>query len=255
MILWLLLGAWFGIVFNDRIGNPLGLPFSLATARAGVQLPALPSAPAPAPRLAAPQPTPPAAGNPTGVSPGKPPARITPPRDPTASPGASGPLPAELVHELHAALSQGGAVAARLAVAGPVNGIGQDELASLRTALDSLPDPAALVADGLMARRGELITIEYLGRARQVVPLSVLNGELQTEFVSPDGSRRPVAIRIDKLTPAECLRWLPAPTDARDHVAACLLAMAAADRAALQTHGPLTGLLAPVFAYAATRVP
>jgi hypothetical protein len=164
-----------------------------------------------------------------------------PPRTETAS------LAPELTGRLSVALSRGDLVSAREMLRGAPD---DPAVLAARALLDETPDVSRLAEDGIMRMRGQQIEIEFMGRKRQVVPRSVINGEVIVETAA---DRRTVAFRTDRLSPAERLRWAgPLDTPAKQ-TAACALMLQAGDNAYVAEKAAACGVLAPAFAMAANR--
>jgi hypothetical protein len=247
--LWLLLMLWFVWLANERLGNPLGLPPGLVV---DIGLPRLDRPATPAAPAADPPPgRPPEPAVPAVAWTPAPPATSTaaPPAEDAAAPVIPAPSLMPLLADAAAQLGSGdtaGAVArldALLAASPSAPGI-----EAIRDALKSLPPPLAAVEAGLLAQRGQEIVIRFQGRDRKILPRAVVNGELQAEFLSDDGTSRPVAFPIDKLDAAEQLRWLPEPQTPADHAVACILALRAGEKERFRALRGRTGALAPLFA-------
>jgi serine/threonine protein kinase len=244
-VLWTLLVLWFAWLANQRLGNPLGLPAAWAPSelrqpapgsrkgRSGTMPPPSPAL-SPAATATMPSVESGAVASAGGAVPAPP-------------PGGETTLPAELLVSLRQMLACGELAAARQALAAVADGAGAPAARAMLAALETLPDIAAQVERGILARRGQMIAIRYGGRERRVIPRSAVNGEIQAEFIAEDGTSRPVAFRIDRLDAAEKLRWLPPPATSAEHAAACLLALQAGDNASLARYAAGAGALAPLF--------
>lgn len=261
-LLWLLLAAWIVVLGNDRLGNPLGLPFtlfgegSLLSALGGdnrgedagedveavdEDLPAdevssggdvvAEDEVAPADDLERPRPQPSA----TAVE--------SAPRQQKPA------LPDSAVDALARALLDGGRDAAVAALAGL--GLDKSVESTLRDALSEIPDADVMVMDTLLERRGEVVTIIYYGKERDIRPIRGVNGALEAEFVGDGQGVRQVTFQIAKLSADERLRWMPNPGGEAEQSAYCLLAIQAGKRAAALSHAAECGPLAPIFKAAA----
>ncbi len=226
-LLWLLLGMWLFWLARERwnAADPAG------------------TAPRSAPEYdnAASRATPPREKHPVAQPP---PAIADPSSEPAAPPG----LTVALLEEIIAALRNEDRTAARRAAvrAGGVPGI-----ATVRAALEAVPDPNFLVERGIMAHRGNEIIIMHRGQPRAVTPLSSINGEIQATIADADGSLRNVEFRVDQLGATERLRWFPPPENAAEFAARAILELASGNSAAVAASAPHCGALAPVFAHAA----
>lgn len=251
MLLWMLLAIWFMLVTNQHLDYPLGQPpFRLPSLLPGRHAPSPGPRAARPPRLAAHPPISPQ--RPLPIQPRGPgPATgavARPPETPEQTVERFGDiLPDQLLRTMAGALAKGDVAAARQALAQHPGGESLSEGQRLAAALDSLPNHLRLVEAGLLARRGTTITIRYLGRERKIVPRSVVQGELQAEFIADDGSTRPVSVKTDRLDPVECLRWLPPATNAGEHAVACILALQANDAGVLAQHIDASGPLSVLF--------
>ena len=264
--LWLLLVAWFVILGNDRLGNPLNLPLPspLLTLDMGrqnipqgqghpaltvvdnrapvVPVPMAPINPAPAstekPALTAPI----APSSPVETE--KPHPAQTPPQ----------PLPPESSKRLVEALLHGDLVGARavVAVAIPMDAA---SLTEYRNALSAIPDPLRLAEETLLASKGQEITITYNGKDRKITLRNVVNGEIQADFATGD-SIRPVTLKTSKFTPEELLKLLPPqPDSAAGHAALCIALLQAKHKADIAAHVAPCGVLGPLFEAAAASLP
>jgi serine/threonine protein kinase len=248
MLLWMLLAIWFMLVTNQYLDYPLGQPPfripSLLSRRASPPRASRPPRVSSRPPVSSQQPRPNQPQDPVPVTA----AVARPPETPAQTAQRFGDiLPDELLRNMANALAKGDVAAARQALAQHPGGERLPEGQRLAAALDSLPNHLRLVEAGLLARRGTTITIRYLGRERKIVPRSVVQGELQAEFIADDGSTRPVSFKTDRLDPVECLRWLPPATNAGEHAVACILALQANDPGVLAQHIDASGPLSVLF--------
>ncbi len=255
-LLWLLLALWFVWLANSRLDNVLGLPpslqftFRLPERHRAPEVAVSPDAEPPAPPDIAGEPARPSTPGP--AAPSQDTIRTTDPGPPSAETSGAAPVVARSsvpLAEVAACLATGDAPGAvvqlkALAAAHP-HAAGQIE--AITRAINSLPDPAALAAKGLLAHRGQEIAIRYRGLERKILPRQIINGKLEAEYLASDGSSRPVEFAIDGLDAAEKLRWLPDPRTPGEHAAVCMLALQAQDVARFRAHRDQTGALAPVF--------
>ena len=263
--LWLLLGVWFVLLGNDRLGNPLKLPLPspllpldawLGTApavRARAAPPGVADShpPVAPPKVPAVSPPPAAINKPkTGAATPAPPAAK--PADP-AKPQQTLPqaLPPDIIKRLGGALARGDLAGARAILAVNIL-IDSARLAEYRIAIESIPDPLQLAEQTIQASKGREIAITYMGKDRKITPQTVANGEIEAVFVTADGNR-PVTLKTAKFTPDELLKLLPQqPETPAVHSAVCIALLKANRKADIAAHVPYCGVLGPVFEAAAT---
>ncbi|MEI8243548.1 MAG: serine/threonine-protein kinase [bacterium] len=265
--LWLLLGIWFVLLGNDRLGNPLALPLPSPLLPLDAWLGTGPAAPAP--RAAADNPPPPVAPPvTTTVAPATPEPSLqavppvatpAPPAKPVVAEKPPEPekprlpqtLPPEMVRRLGESLARGDLAGARALLAA---GIPMDpaRLAEFRSALAAIPEPLALAEQTILASRGQEMAVAYLGKDRKIIPRNIANGEIDADFVTADGNR-PVTLKLSKFTADELLKLLPqAPETPAAHAAVCLALLKANRKADIAAHVPDCGVLGPLFEAAAT---
>ena len=255
-LLWLLLAAWIVVLGNDRLGNPLNLPFklpSMATPSnsgeigdedgdAGFEPAAERDAGDFTPDDAAPAaPAVLEAAHPAPV-----------PAQPAKPSPAKAELPASAVGALASALLEGGVQAAVAAL--PGLGLDKSAESEIRDALSAIPDADEMVMDTLLERKDEVVTIVYQGKERDIKPLRGVNGVLHTDFIVSGQPPRPVSFPISKLGADERLRWMPTPDGEGEHSAYCLLALQAGKRDVALSHAGECGPLAPVFKAASETI-
>lgn len=118
--------------------------------------------------------------------------------------------------------------------------------------IDTMPPPNRMVERAIMRHRGREITITHLGKARQVVPTSCVNGTLHVELLAAEG-RRPVALETRQLSPDERLKWFSQAESTGEHASRCMLLLAVDRKQELQQDAAGCGALAPLFMYAARQ--
>ncbi|MGI6495798.1 MAG: protein kinase domain-containing protein [Kiritimatiellia bacterium] len=194
-LLWILLLVWLVLLGNDRLDNPLGLPFRIfpgaseqadegEAAASADAASATPRSPAEQAEGTPESPDAPVAQPPDPVAPA--PAKTLPP--PESS------LPDEACRALLDALRDGGVPAALEAL--PDRKLPAETADALRAALEAIPDVNVLVMDSLLLHRGEEVDIVYMGKTRRIRPIRGIEGELTTEFVEEGQSARAISFRI-----------------------------------------------------------
>jgi serine/threonine-protein kinase len=268
--LWILLGVWFVLLGNDRLGNPLVLPLPSPLLPLDAWLGTGPAAPAaPAPRAIADNPAPPAAppvnstvapATPepipqavapvtTPALPAKPVVAEKPPEP--AKPLLPQTLPPEVARRMSDSLARGDLAGARALLAAGIP-LDPARLTEFRSALAAIPEPLALAEQTLQASKGQEMAVTYLGKERKIIPRNITNGEIEADFVTADGNR-PVTLKLSKFTADELLKLLPqAPETPAAHAAVCLALLKANRKADIAAHVPDCGVLGPLFEAAAT---
>jgi len=262
-VLWVLLGIWFVLLGNDRLGNPLVLPLPspllpldawFGAAPAGSTSASPPSvtdthppvAPPVAPAIA---PPPPIIAKPEVPAAAITSAPVTKPVEPE-KPRLPQTLPPDIVSRLADALTRADLAGARAILAANI-AIDPARLSEYRNAIAAVSDPLQLAEDTLRASKGQEMTISYLGKDRKIIPRNIVDGEIQADFVTADGNR-PVTFKTTKFTPEELLKLLPQqPETPAVHAAVCLVLLKANHKADIAAHVPYCGALGPLFAAAA----
>ncbi len=255
-LLWLILAAWIVVLGNDRLGNPLGLPFTIFGESVNASSDIV-SETAPVPATigeSEPSQSVNEYGWTTSAEPAAPKsyAEMVSQNQTAPSQDEEIAIPDEAAKALAAAILDGGAQAALSAL----DKIGLDAKAAgeLRDALSAIPDSNEMVMDTLLDRQGEVVTIIYMDKERNIKPLRGVNGVLDTEFIVDGQPPRQVSFPIAKLSAAERLRWMPTPDGEEEQVAYCLLAIQAGKRSVAMSHAVECGPLAPVIKAAAATI-
>ena len=258
-----MLGIWFVLLGNDRLGNPLVLPLPSPLLPLDKWLGTAPIGPTPAPPpvvadtqppVAPPVapavvPPPPIVAKPEVPVVASTPAPAAKPVEP-AKPRLPQTLPPEIVTRLADALAHADLAGARAILAANIS-IDPARLADYRRAVAAIPDPLQLAEDTLRASQGQEMSISYLGKDRKIIPRNIAEGEIQADFVTADGNR-PVTFKTAKFTPEELLRLLPQqPETPATHAAVCLVLLKANHKADIAAHVPYCGVLGPVLEAAA----
>lgn len=265
IVLWILLGIWFALLGNDRLGNPLVLPLPSPLLPLDKWLGTTPVTPAPVPPPSVADTRPPVAPPVTPAVVPPPPALAkpeVPAPDATPTPAAKPvepekprlpqTLPPDVATHLADALAHADLAGARAILAANIS-IDPARLSEFRTAIAAVPDPLQLAEDTLRVSKGQEMTISYLGKDRKIIPRNIVEGEIQADFVTADGNR-PVTFKTAKFTPAELLMLLPQqPETPAVHAAICLVLLKANHKADIAAHVPYCGVLGPLFAAAAAQ--
>lgn len=238
-LLWLLLLAWLGALFNYRVGNPLSLPtFGLAeridaTRRAQAAPEAEPAEPAAAPAAqdaAAVEAAVEQAGEEAEASAEKFAAEAGRANVPPSQWGPG------LLDRLAAGDSDGAARAAK----GADSDLG-DEVAAF---VKDIRDVDYYVTKFIMARKGQETEITFNGKKRTIVPVSSIETTVSAKF-----GDRSISIDVAKFADDEKMRWLDNADDAKSHAAAAAFAMKVGSCDAVGLHlreaGPLSKLAMP----------
>lgn len=251
-MLWLLLGLWFAVLANDRLGDPLHLGLELNRVPGAVR-----SYFAPVPTRTVVKTAP---IQQTHRTPAAPDAAIQPSTTPTPTPTptprpprntntSSEPLvlPPDLTGRLSVALSRGDLAAARTMLR---NAPADPAVLAARDLLDEVPDFNRLAEEGIMRARGQEVEIEFMGKKRMVIPQQIVNGEV---FVNTANDKRTVSFRTDRMSLAERLRWAGNLDTPAKYIAVCTLMLQAGDVAYVAEKAGACGVLAPAFEMAANR--
>jgi serine/threonine protein kinase len=262
IVLWILLGIWFALLGNDRLGNPLVLPLPSPLLPLDKWLGTPPATPTPVPPPSVADTQPPIAP-PVAPAVLPPPPAIAKPEVPAAAtapaakpvepekPRVPQTLPSDIATRLTDALARADLAGARAILAAKIS-IDPARLSEYRSAVAAIPDPLQLAEDTLRASKGQEMTISYLGKDRKIIPRNIAEGEIQADFVTADGNR-PVTFKTAKFTPEELLMLLPQqPETPAVHAAICLVLLKANHKADIAAHVPYCGVLGPLFAAAAT---
>lgn len=251
--LWVLLVAWFVWFADLRIGNPLGLP-------APDPMPAwLYEPPAPPPgKVAVTIPgavRPPVAEQPEVPPPASPSARPQTGASPTASVAPEGKSDAP-VEDKAAAFSEaatrvepelstwapsvmeqvrkGNFAAAKKLAEESKSTLG----AKVAAQLVRVPDLNKTIVQEIMKKEGRDVTLTYMGKARELVPMSAEGNVVTTSF-----NGRTVKVDVSQLSPEEKLRWLDDAEGDGAHILGVSLALQLADDEALARHAAFAGAL------------
>lgn len=162
----------------------------------------------------------------------------TQPPEAAGTPPAA-PAPGQARNRAIAAIRAGDFAAARKALA---NDIDAEEAAAMLGEMLPIDEAAG---DAILMRRGEEITLTYLGKARTVVPLRRSGATLTVRF-STSGIEKEIPIDLSKVSDAEKLsfmnRWA---SDPKSHATAAVVALRAGDDRAFKVHAADSGALAP----------
>jgi hypothetical protein len=257
LVLWLFLGAWFFVLANDRLGDPLRLgvglgempreirsyfssmgPVAHAPVSPEISQPGTPLRPLPT-REQQPQPE-------TPIEPSTE-TENTPTPLPVERVDRSLTLSPELIGRLSGAFSRGDLDAARAMLRNA------PDSAAVRAAgelMDEVPEIDRLVEEGIMRMRGQEVAIEFNNVSRQVIPLRVANGRIAVQMAT---DKRTVEFDTDRLAPKEKLRWVGKLDTPAKQVAACAMMLKANDNAFVAARAGACGILAPAFEMAANR--
>lgn len=240
-LLWLLLLAWLGALFNYRVGNPLSLPtFGLAeridaTGRSRAAAPeANPAeaavAPAPQEETAAVEAAVEQAGAEAAASAEK----------FAEEAGRANVPPSEWGPGLLEKLAAGDPDGAARAAKGADSDLG-DEVAAF---VKDIRDVDYYVTKFIMARKGQETEITFNGKKRTIVPVSSIETTVSAKF-----GDRSISIDVAKFADDEKMRWLDNADDAKSHAAAAAFAMKVGSCDAVGLHlreaGPLSKLAMP----------
>lgn len=148
-------------------------------------------------------------------------------------------------NEALAAIRSGDFAAARKALA---NDIDAEDAATMLGEMLPLDEAAG---DAILMRRGEEVTLTYLGKARTVVPLRRVGATLTVHF-SASGIEKEIPMELSKIPDAEKLafmnRWA---SDPKSHAAAAVVALRVGDDRAFKVHAADSGALSSLLTSAA----
>ena len=208
----------------------------------------------PVDRVPAPDPSPSAPPDTYTPATSPPSAVPSPSPAPGAPNAAASALPAAALDAIYAALLQEDLATVRTVLESiPASSdAARSEARRMLVAIDLLPDVNSLVERAIMRNRGREISITHLGKRRQFVPSSCVDGTMHAELVTA-GGRRAVSFKVSQLSPEERLNWLPAAEDSGTRATRAMLLLAAGRKQEARQLAGQCGSLAPVILYAASQ--
>lgn len=238
-VLWTILLAWFLVLWNARIGNPAKIAQLDFLAEKLAERPPVHNGGV---RLVMPagNPAPGAAKRPAAHAAASRPAKqdAEKPRPPSSQAAKQKPAAEEepdvlswSAPVLEKIAKRDFAAAARLArESKTATGL---EVAQM---LDRVPDAGVAVAREIMKHEGRSVEITYMGKQRELVPISASGSHVTTSF-----NGRTVTIDASTLSPVEMLKWLEETDGAPGHVLALAFALEISDRSATLRHAQQAG--------------
>ena len=130
------------------------------------------------------------------------------------------------------------------------NALGTPEAKAAAVILSQIPSPDEAVGSAILAKKGQTITITYMGKPRTVTPVRLNGSALVVNFTDANGLSRDISLAIAKIDAEEKVAFLNTWAETpQQHAAAAIAALQMGDEAAFRRHtadaGPIAGLLSP----------
>ncbi len=128
--------------------------------------------------------------------------------------------------------------------------LGTPEAKAAAVILSQIPSPDEAVGSAILAKKGQTITITYMGKPRTVTPVRLNGSVLVVNYTEPNGLSREISLAIARIDAGEKVAflnsWAGTP---QQHAAAAIAALQMGDEATFRRHaadaGPIAGLLSP----------
>ena len=166
--------------------------------------------------------------------------------DTTPQPSAQPPAASALADAIGDLIRKGDFEAAKA----KCDALGTPEAKAAAVILSQIPSPDEAVGSAILAKKGQTITITYMGKPRTVTPVRLNGSVLVVNFMDANGLSREISLAIARIDAGEKVAFLNSWAETpQQHAAAAIAALQMGDEAAFRRHaadaGPIAGLLSP----------
>ncbi len=128
--------------------------------------------------------------------------------------------------------------------------LGTPEAKAAAVILSQIPSPDEAVGSAILTKKGQIITITYMGKPRTITPVRLNGSALVVNYTEPNGMSREISLAIARIDAGEKVAFLNSWAETpQQHAAAAIAALQMGDEATFRRHaadaGPIADLLSP----------
>ena len=128
--------------------------------------------------------------------------------------------------------------------------LGTPEAKAAAVILSQIPSPDEAVGSAILTKKGQIITITYMGKPRTITPVRLNGSALVVNYTEPNGMSREITLAVDRIDAGEKIAFLNGWAETpQQHAAAAIAALQMGYEATFRRHaadaGAIAGLLLP----------